>query len=95
MYSMNCTSPDHGYVKSMTSKYQQYPMESHWIELKNILKYLSRTTDMFLVYGGMEESLGEKCYTDDSFTTNQDDCKLQSGYMFIVNGGAMSRKSSK
>ena len=63
--------------------------------MKNILKYLRRTKDMFLVYGGVDESLSVKCYTDASFTTDRDDCKSQSGYVFIVNGGAVSWKSSK
>ena len=95
MYAMNCTRPDLAYAMSMTSKFQQNPGESHWIAVKNILKYLRRTKDMFLVYGGVDESLSVKCYTDASFTTDRDDCKSQSGYVFIVNGGAVSWKSSK
>ncbi|GKG28321.1 hypothetical protein Tco_0406648 [Tanacetum coccineum] len=31
------------------------PGEGHWIAVKNILKYLRNTKDMFLVYGGEEE----------------------------------------
>ena len=49
---------------------------------------------MFLVYGG-EEALGVKGYTDASFQTDLDDSKSQSGYVFLVNGGAVSWKSSK
>ena len=49
---------------------------------------------MFLVYGG-EEELGVRGYTDASFQTDLDDSRLQSGYVFIVNGGAVSWKSSK
>ncbi|KAL7605188.1 secreted RxLR effector protein 161-like [Lactuca sativa] len=53
------------------------------------------TKDMFPVYGGMKESLSVKCYIDASFTTERDDCKSQSRYVFIINGDAMSWKSSK
>jgi hypothetical protein len=49
---------------------------------------------MFLVYGGKEE-LVVTGYTDSSFQTDQDDSKSQSGYVFTINGGAVSRKSSK
>jgi hypothetical protein len=49
---------------------------------------------MFLVYGG-EEELVVTGYTDSSFQTDQDDSKSQSGYVFTVNGGAVSWNSSK
>ncbi|KAI3804628.1 hypothetical protein L1987_26325 [Smallanthus sonchifolius] len=95
MYAMLCTRPDVSHALSMTSRYQQNPGESHWSAVKNILKYLRRTKDMFLVYGGLEEELSVKCYTDASFQTDRDDTKSQSGYVFIMNGGAVSWKSSK
>ena len=42
MYAMMCTRPDVAYAVSMTSRYQSTPGESHWIAVKNILKYLRR-----------------------------------------------------
>ena len=50
---------------------------------------------MFLVYGGMENDLVVTGYTDASFQTDKDDFKSQSGYVFILNGGAVSWKSFK
>ncbi|PKI48398.1 hypothetical protein CRG98_031208 [Punica granatum] len=55
MYAMLCTRSDVSYALSMTSRYQSDPGEKHWIAIKNILKYLRRTKEMFLVYGGEEE----------------------------------------
>src|SRR3954471_10025798 len=49
---------------------------------------------MFLVYGG-EDELSVKGYTDASYLTDSDDSRSQSGYVFIINGGAVSWKSSK
>jgi hypothetical protein len=49
---------------------------------------------MFLVYGGKEE-LVASCYIDASFDTDLDDSKSQSGYVFVMNGGAVSWWSSK
>ena len=69
-----------------------YPGENHWIAVKNILKYLRRTKDMFLVYGGVEEELSVK-YA--SFQTDRDDSKSQSGFIVMINGGAVAWKSSK
>ena len=94
MYAMICTRPDVSYALSVTSRYQADPGESHWTAVKNILKYLRRTKDVFLVYGG-EEELVVNGYTDASFQTDKDDYKSQSGFVFILNGGAVSWKSSK
>ncbi|KAK1683178.1 hypothetical protein QYE76_044026 [Lolium multiflorum] len=66
----------------------------HWTAVKNILKYLKRTKDMFLCYGGDQE-LVVNGYTDASWNTDPDDSKSQSGYMFILNGAAVSWASSK
>ena len=59
-----------------------------------ILKYLRRTKDMFLVHGD-DEQLVAKGYTDASFTTDPDDFKSQSSYVFTLNGGVVSWKSYK
>ena len=50
---------------------------------------------MFLVYGGCEEELGVTGYVDTSFCTDPDDLKSQTGYVFKVNGGAVSWSSGK
>ncbi|KAK8661550.1 hypothetical protein V6N13_091149 [Hibiscus sabdariffa] len=63
---------DLSYALSMTSRYQANPGEGHWTTVKNILKYLRRTKDVFLIYGGKEE-LGIKGYTNASFQTDKDD----------------------
>ncbi|KAK8652312.1 hypothetical protein V6N13_061333 [Hibiscus sabdariffa] len=55
MYAMICTRPDLSYALSMTSRYQANPGEGHWVAVKNILKYLRRTKDVFLVYGGEKQ----------------------------------------
>ncbi|KAK9036765.1 hypothetical protein V6N11_021693 [Hibiscus sabdariffa] len=70
------------------------PGEGHWTAVKNILKHLKRTKDVFLVYGG-EEELGIKGYIDTSFQTDKDDSRSQSGFVFCLNGGAVSWMSPK
>ncbi|GJR48545.1 putative reverse transcriptase domain-containing protein [Tanacetum coccineum] len=55
--SRSCTrGPDVTFAQNITSRFQQNPGELHWTTVKNILKYLRNTKDMFLVYG---RSLGE------------------------------------
>ena len=61
--------------------------------MKCILKYLRRTTDLFRVYGGEELKL--QGYADSSFQSDPDDSRSTSGFLFTLNGGAVSWKSSK
>ena len=67
MYAMLCTRPDVIYALSMTSRFWFDPGESHWTAVKNILKYLRRTKDVFLVYGGQEGELVLSGYIDAGF----------------------------
>ncbi|GJY90480.1 putative retrotransposon protein, partial [Tanacetum coccineum] len=58
--------------------------------------YGGNPKDTFLVYGGNPEAeLQVKCYCDAGFETDRDDTKSQTGYVFILNGGAVVWKSSK
>ncbi|KAK8708468.1 hypothetical protein V6N13_059508 [Hibiscus sabdariffa] len=65
----------------------------HWVAVKNILKYLRRTKDIFLVYGG-EEQLSIKGYTDVSFQTDKDDSRSQSRFVFCLNGASEAAKEA-
>ncbi|GKB61471.1 retrotransposon protein, putative, ty1-copia subclass [Tanacetum coccineum] len=68
--AMTCTRPDVSFTLSMVSRYQQNPGEGHWIAVKNILKYLRNTKDMFLVYGGEEELIVTRAVTWKSLKQN-------------------------
>ena len=86
MYAMLCTRLDVCLAISMAGRFQSDPGVEHWTAVKNILKYLKRTKEMFLVYGGDQE-LVVKGYIDASFDTNSDDSKSQTEYVYILNGG--------
>ncbi|GJV52541.1 retrotransposon protein, putative, ty1-copia subclass [Tanacetum coccineum] len=96
MYAVRCTRPNVTFAQNMTSQFQQNLGEEHWTAIKNILKYLRNTKDMFLVYGGnMERQLRVSCYTDVGYLTNVDNLKSQTGYVFVLNGGVVDWKSTK
>ncbi|KAL0402137.1 UNVERIFIED_CONTAM: Retrovirus-related Pol polyprotein from transposon RE2 [Sesamum latifolium] len=82
-YAVQCTRPDVAYALSVTSRYQACAGEAHWSAVKSILKYLKRTKDMFLIYGGGELIL--EGYSDASFQSDDDDAKSQSGFVFKLN----------
>ncbi|KAL0439384.1 UNVERIFIED_CONTAM: Secreted RxLR effector protein [Sesamum latifolium] len=64
-YVVQCTRPDVAFALSVMSRYQACAGEAHWTAVKTILKYLRRTKDIFLVYGGGELIL--EGYNDASF----------------------------
>ncbi|GJS75608.1 hypothetical protein Tco_0725489 [Tanacetum coccineum] len=95
MYVVRCTHPDVAFAQNITSRFQ-HPGDLHWTSVKNILKYLRNTKDMFLVYGGdLKRELMVSCYTDAGYLTDVDDLKSQTGYVFILNGGVVDWKSAK
>ncbi|GJR87988.1 retrotransposon protein, putative, ty1-copia subclass [Tanacetum coccineum] len=57
--------------------------------------YRDRILFLFLLWKIREAELRVDCYCDAGFETNRDDIKSQTGYVFILNGGAVDWKSSK
>ena len=51
IYAMLCTRPNVSYALSVIRKYQFDPSKGHWAAVKNILKYLKMSKDVFLIYG--------------------------------------------
>jgi hypothetical protein len=95
MYAMLSTRPDVVLALSLMSHYQSNPGMSHWSAVKNILKFLRRTKDMVLVYGESNVELDVKGYVSTSYKADSHDEQSQVGYVFLVNGGAVTRRSCK
>nr|GEY88058.1 hypothetical protein [Tanacetum cinerariifolium] len=96
MYDVICTRPDVAFAQNITSRFQQNPGDLHWTTVKNIMKYLRNTKDMFPVYGGdIKRELRVSCYTHAGYLTDADDLKSQTGYVFVLNGGVVDWKSVK
>nr|GEZ44696.1 retrotransposon protein, putative, Ty1-copia subclass [Tanacetum cinerariifolium] len=96
MYNVRCTPPDVAFGQNVTSRFQQNLGDLYWTTVKNILKYLKNTKDMFLVYRcDLKRELRVSCYTDAGYLTDADDLKSQTGYVFVLNGGVVDWKSAK
>ena len=54
MYAMLCAGPDVAYALGIVKRFQADPGEDHRKTMKNILKYLRSTKDIFLVYEGSD-----------------------------------------
>ena len=93
MYAMLYTRSDIIFVMSVTSRYQSNSGEEHWITVKNILKYLRMTQDLFLIFG--RGDMRVQRYTDSNFMSDIDDRKSTSDFVFLCNDSTISQKSSK
>ena len=56
---------------------------------------MRRTKDIFFIYGGQEGEQVISGYTDAGFQSDLDDFRSQSGFVFCLNGGVVSWRSSK
>ena len=88
IYAILCTRSDVAYVLNIVSRFQADPGEDHWKAMKNILKYLKRTRDAFLIYGGSNLKL--EGFTNFNFQSDSDDSKSISGYVFTLYDSAVS-----
>ncbi|GKE64514.1 hypothetical protein Tco_1518675 [Tanacetum coccineum] len=59
----------------------------------SIMYAVRNTKDMFLVFGGNSTTkLSVTCYTDASWETDCDDLRSQTGFVFVMNRGAVDWK---
>ena len=86
-YAMFYTRPIVYLAMSLARGYNSDPGVDHWTMVKIILRYLKRTKEMFLGYGGDKEFV-VKGYVDASFEIDPNDSESQSGYILKV--GAIS-----
>ena len=93
MYAMLCTRLDICYAIELVSRYQSNPGQKHWQAVKRILRYLKGTLDYSLQYQGSDMSLVG--YSDADWSGDLDERKSTSGYVFLLNNGAISWCSKK
>src|SRR5215216_4957383 len=86
-YAMLCTRPIVYLAMFLAREYNTDLGVDHWTAVKIILRYLKRTKEIFLGYGGDKEFV-VKSYVDASFDTNLDDSESRSRYILKV--GAIS-----
>ncbi|XXG87673.1 hypothetical protein AAC387_Pa11g2303 [Persea americana] len=91
---LTTTQPDIMFVVSLLSRYMDHPTELHFQAAKRVLRYLKRTCDLGILYrkGGDEELIA---YTDSEYAGDLDDRRSTSGYVFMLNSGAVSWSSKK
>ena len=92
MYAAIGTRPDITYAVTTLSQYLQNPGRPHWEQAKRVIQYLKGTCGSELTFG---PSGGAKGFADANWANYVDDCHSICGYVFMLNGGAISWSSKK
>ena len=87
MYATLGTRPDICFAVQSVSRFNSKPGLIHWEAVKRIFRYLKGTRDLWLAYGGAAKELVGYADADGSMG---EDRKAISGYVFLVNAGAVS-----
>ncbi|KAH9743695.1 hypothetical protein KPL70_003390 [Citrus sinensis] len=95
MYSMVCTRPDVAHSVGVVSRFMGNPGKEHWSAIKWLLRYLKGTANHGILYGGSESNSCQVSeFVDSDFAADLDKRRSITGYVFILNGGAVSWKAS-
>ena len=81
------------YVVSRLSRYTQCPSQDHWDALARLMKYLRGTMEYVIEYSGFPIVL--EGYNDVNWISDSRETKSTSGYMFTLEGGAFTWRSTK
>ena len=96
LYLAHCTRPDISYAVASLARYMHKPGVQHWTAAVNLLGYLKGTRGMGLTYGGGGAgSDGHQLvvYGDADFGGDLDQRRSTTGYVTMVNGGAIGWQS--
>ena len=89
-YLAVCTRPDISQAVGALAKYMAKPHTVHWSIAKHVLRYLGGTSDYGITFGGPGDSPTLKGYCDSDYGSDPDTRRSTTGYVFVLNGGAVS-----
>lgn len=93
MYAMVSTRPDLAYPQSMVSQFMANPGPLHWMAVKRIMRYLKGTLHIELCLDGKDLRLYDYCDAD--WAGDAYDRRSTTGYVFMLNNGAISWNSKR
>ena len=88
LYLSVCTRPDIAQALGVLTRYMSKPYVEHWQASMSVLRYLSGTRDYGITWSS--ELIG---YADADYAGDIDTRRSTTGYVFILNGGAISWSS--
>ena len=96
MYAAIGTQPDIAFAVHLLARFTKSPQPKHWTAVKHIFRYLKKTREYSLTYGGSDQIWEPELtmYCDADWASSSDR-KSISGYIFLLAGGAVSWSSKK
>ncbi|EUC59597.1 Gag-Pol polyprotein/retrotransposon, putative [Rhizoctonia solani AG-3 Rhs1AP] len=89
------TRPDIAFALARLGQAQSNPHPKHWQALTHVLRYLSGTLDMGLVYSAKADRPEPHMHTDSAFADCVDTRRSHSGFVVLVGGAAVAWSSRK
>ena len=90
MYLMVGSRPDLAYCVGTLSKHVQNPTAAHWDAVKRVIRYVIRTKELGLVFGGTDGSKTPLVYVDADWAGDSETRKSMSGYVAMMGGAAVA-----
>ena len=87
------TRPDIAYPVGVLSRFMAKPTMEHWQAAKGVLRYLDSHAAYSITFGGSGTALIGFCDAD--YAADVDTRKSTTGYVFTLNGGAVSWSSKR
>ena len=96
IYLATATRPDIAFAVNQAAQAMREPMQSDWVKVKRIMRYLQKTKKMKIVYKRNEKEEDEVIgFSDASYGEDRKDRKSTSGYLFIKAQAPIAWKSKK
>ena len=93
LYLSVCTRPDIAQAVGALSRFMAAPTFQHWQAARGVVRYLSGTVHTGISYGHVVAPLVGYCDAD--FAGDVDTRRSTTGYVFVLNGGAISWSSRR
>ncbi|KAJ9529095.1 hypothetical protein QJQ45_007775 [Haematococcus lacustris] len=90
LYLTCCTRPDIAFAVGALARHMSAPTKQHWLAVCSVLCYLKGTADQGLLFGGVS---GLQGFSDADYAGDKDTARSTTGYIFTLNGGAISWSS--
>ena len=95
MHAMLGTRPDLAYTVFTLSKFNINPGDRHIMAAKRALRYLQHTSTFGITYGGAGKHRNVTVFSDADWGNDKDTRRSVYGFVFLINGGAVSWKSKR
>jgi len=94
MYIAVCTRPDIAQSVGALARYMAAPTTVHWTAAKGVLRYLAGSKDFGICFGGVNTP-ALQVFCDADYAGDVDTRRSTTGYVYILNGGAISWSSRR